>query len=287
METNSIIIGGDFDVPLAYDTDTPSRLALACFGTLGSSLFNFLNYFIWLRINDQGSVPEMRIWSILLIKSDIKWCIHLGRSLFLYIYKQKNNVKSIAEIKNMIDYLDLVDIYRAHNPHVKRFTWRGPNHKQSTLDYFVISSDLAQFTKISSFDIAYKSDHSQVSMSMNFTNQQRGKGTWKFNNTLLYDPEYVQIIKDCIHKTTLQYTGRDASLAIDNQLLWETIKLKIRGKAISYTNASYKKKEREKQEMELKETLKTLYDKPLDDDIKFQIKTHFGKYERKRSKVFN
>ena len=26
----------------------------------------------------------MRIWSILLIKSDLKWCIHLSRSLYLY-----------------------------------------------------------------------------------------------------------------------------------------------------------------------------------------------------------
>ena len=33
---------------------------------------------------DEGSVPEMRIWSILLIISDKKWCIHLSRSLFLY-----------------------------------------------------------------------------------------------------------------------------------------------------------------------------------------------------------
>ena len=29
------------------------------------------------------SVPEMRIWSILKIKNNIKWCIHLSRSLFL------------------------------------------------------------------------------------------------------------------------------------------------------------------------------------------------------------
>ena len=33
---------------------------------------------------DEGSVPEMRIWSILLIQSDLKWCIYLSRSLFLY-----------------------------------------------------------------------------------------------------------------------------------------------------------------------------------------------------------
>ena len=40
--------------------------------------------FVWLRITDEGSVPDMRIWSILLIKFDFKWCIHLSRSLFLY-----------------------------------------------------------------------------------------------------------------------------------------------------------------------------------------------------------
>ena len=38
------------------------------------------------------SVPEMRIWSILLIKSDLKWCIHLSRSLFLYSNTTANDV---------------------------------------------------------------------------------------------------------------------------------------------------------------------------------------------------
>ena len=35
-----------------------------------ASLLKCLNYFIWLRINDEGSVPEMPVWSILLIKYD-------------------------------------------------------------------------------------------------------------------------------------------------------------------------------------------------------------------------
>ena len=40
----------------------------------------------WLRIIDAGSIPEMRIWTILylLIKSDLKWCIHVSRSLYWY-----------------------------------------------------------------------------------------------------------------------------------------------------------------------------------------------------------
>ena len=36
-----------------------------------------------MRITDESSVPEMRIWSTLLIKSDSKWCILLSRILFL------------------------------------------------------------------------------------------------------------------------------------------------------------------------------------------------------------
>ena len=40
------------------------QLILAPFGHY---FFNFLNYIVWLRITDEGSVPEMRIWSISLI----------------------------------------------------------------------------------------------------------------------------------------------------------------------------------------------------------------------------
>ena len=49
--------------------------------------YQFLKILFWLRITGEGSIPEMRIWSILLIKSDLKWCIHLSRTLFLYFTK--------------------------------------------------------------------------------------------------------------------------------------------------------------------------------------------------------
>ena len=52
---------------------------------LGHHYSTFLNYFVWLRITDEGSVPEMRIWSILLIKSDLKWCIRLSRRFFIFV----------------------------------------------------------------------------------------------------------------------------------------------------------------------------------------------------------
>ena len=61
-----------------------SLLASASYCTFVTSLFNFFNYFVWLRITDEGSVPEMCIWSILLMKSDLKWCIHRSWSLFIF-----------------------------------------------------------------------------------------------------------------------------------------------------------------------------------------------------------
>ena len=53
---------------------------------MGHQFSTIFNYFVWLRITDEGSVPEMRIWSILLIQSDLKWRIHLSKSLF-FVFK--------------------------------------------------------------------------------------------------------------------------------------------------------------------------------------------------------
>ena len=47
-------------------------------------MIGVINYFVYLRITDDGPLAEMRIWSTLLIKFDLKWCIHLSRRLFLY-----------------------------------------------------------------------------------------------------------------------------------------------------------------------------------------------------------
>ena len=58
----------------------------------GFSLFwhfwyiSFFETTFLLRIPDEGSVPTMRIWSILLINSDSKWCIYPSISLFIFAF---------------------------------------------------------------------------------------------------------------------------------------------------------------------------------------------------------
>ena len=74
--------------------------------------FNFWNSFVWLRITDEGSLPDMRIWSILWIKSALKLCIHLSKSPFWYVIKHSetafsnSNVKYFWSIKNSSEFIE-------------------------------------------------------------------------------------------------------------------------------------------------------------------------------------
>ena len=80
--------------------------------------------------------------------------------------------------------------------------------------------------------------------------QQRGKGFWKFNNSLLHDIEYVQLIK----KITLNIKNE---CPMENKnTLWEYTKCKIRTKTITFS--SKKAKERNEKQKALESKLKIL-----------------------------
>ena len=88
--------------------------------------------------------------------------------------------------------------------------------------------------------IRYKSDHNPISVKFKFVQQERGRGNWKFNNNLLGDIEYVDLIKTCILETVNQYKVNNLNqenteptllqFSINDQLFWETLKLMIRAK---------------------------------------------------------
>ena len=83
-----------------------SLLASAYFGTFRALLFNFLNNFVWLRITDEGSVCEMRIWSILLIKYKLYWSMYISKSEFLYCIMKRYSPRCTCKPyhKNSFDF---------------------------------------------------------------------------------------------------------------------------------------------------------------------------------------
>ncbi|CAG2211429.1 unnamed protein product [Mytilus edulis] len=188
-------------------------------------------------------------------------------------YRSENNPQSKAKIHEVMHELDLLDIWRQQHPFDNRYSWRGPNHKQSRLDYFMITSDIEAFVVSSDIGISYRSDHSPVLINLRFSSQIRGKGTWKFNNSLLRETEFIEKVKGDI-KTVIEEYESDPSIDIETedkqfnisyQLLWDMIKMKVRGSAISFS--SFQKKEGNKKEKDLLYKISLLDEKLLENNL--------------------
>ncbi|CAG2224184.1 E3.1.11.2 [Mytilus edulis] len=131
-------------------------------------------------------------------------------------YRNENNPQSKAKIHEVMHDLDLLDIWRLQHPFEKRYSWRGPNRKQSRLDYFMITSDIEAFVISSDIGISYRSDHSLILINLKFSSQIRGKGTWKFNDSLLKETEFIEKVKGDI-KTVIEEYESDPSIDIETE----------------------------------------------------------------------
>jgi hypothetical protein len=94
-----------------------------------------------------------------------------------------------------------------------------------------------------------------VILSLKFQNYHRGKGLWKFNNSLLYDKEFVAKVKSTILKIKVQYSipvcnvdqihnipDNEICFLINDQLFLEVLLMAIRGESISHSSYVKKKK---------------------------------------------
>lgn len=172
-------------------------------------------------------------------------------------YVQRNNTKANKAVIELKTHFELEDVWRVQNPDKQMYTWFGPNRKMGRIDYMLVSSNLTQSIKNPSIDTGYRSDHSLCHMHISFKQQIRGRGTWKFNNSLLHDETYVKLVKQCISEVVNQYkiNGQEnvnpanIEFDINDQLFFETLKFTIRGKTIPY--CARKKRDRDKTEITL------------------------------------
>ena len=94
---------------------------------------------------------------------------------------------------------DLSDIYRELHPNTKRYTWRRRNLvKHARLDLFLASSNILDITNNCEIRISYRSDHSVIELDLMLNQFSHDKGLWKFNNSLLECPHYLNLINNVI-----------------------------------------------------------------------------------------
>ena len=99
------------------------------------------------------------------------------------------------EINNLIIAHDLIDTWRAKNPNLQAFTWSNPSMKiQCTLDYRVMSKDMRSSLKNVKIIPNVFSDHFALGLPLSSEEKQdqRGPGSWKFNDSLITDKDYTE-----------------------------------------------------------------------------------------------
>jgi len=185
-------------------------------------------------------------------------------------YINVNNPRARAKILNLMESFDLCDPWRISNPEKKRFTWRRVNPiKQARLDFFLCSSEILNFVQNSDILPGYKTDHSLVVLNLKCGGIKHGKGSWKFNNSLLEEPEYIETIKDSIRQVKELYCATpynfseldniphdQLDLMINDQLFFEVLLLEIRGVTIAFS--SRRKNNQDKTETNLKNKIQVL-----------------------------
>ena len=179
-------------------------------------------------------------------------------------YIRDNNIRARNRVSTLKEEHNLCDPWRVNNPNTRQYTWFQRNPiKMSRIDFFLISSDILALTNYTGIKPGYRSDHSIIQLQLNITKDNRGKGFWKFNTSLLKDIEYITLIKQIIHENVTRYAAPNQTVAnheilfnISDQLFFETLKMEIRKVTISYS--SKKKRNREKREVEICDQLEKL-----------------------------
>jgi len=150
--------------------------------------------------------------------------------------RPRTHEKSRRLMRDWCTSMDLMDIWRIKNPDIFDYTWRSrfPPYVYCRLDFYIISSSLCNFVDNCVIKTSFMSDHRLVTLEILDKELSRGPGFWKFNNSLLADKEYTNLIIKTIQDTILDNPDTVPTLLLD------TIKCKIRGSSVRY--CSYKKR---------------------------------------------
>ena len=135
------------------------------------------------------------------------------------------------------------DPFRKLYPNLKKYTWTKKNPlKQARLGFYLLSENLMDFVDKVMIKSKYPSNHSGVVLQLKLCSSPIGRGLWKFNNSLLRDKHYVEMIKEKLMDIKEQYavpvynlgninniSNQNIQFILNDQLFQETILMKIGG----------------------------------------------------------
>ena len=186
----------------------------------------------------------------------------------------------IKEINELTNTFELKDMWRQKNPNDPGFTWSNASLKiRCRLDYFFASQNTVHLISECQIIPNIFSDHSAIQLYINAEEKEtrRGPGFWKFNNSLLTDKDYIELVTKSIPAFVSKYKD-----LVDKGLFWEMIKMEIRSITISF--AKRKAKQKRVEERELSQRFTNLQEQ-LRQNFDNNVKTEMDRVKSKLKKI--
>ena len=137
----------------------------------------------------------------------------------------------------MIEMFHLIDVQRKCHPNLKNFPYFSKAlGVGSRIDYFLITDNLKTNVKKPDIRPSIAPDHSMILLVLSLPEPSpRKPGFWKFNNVLLEDDEYKEMIRELYPSIWKKHSSTQ-----DKQLFWELTKMEIRIVTISFSKGRSK-----------------------------------------------
>ena len=178
--------------------------------------------------------------------------------------KSRLKLKSIYQLKSLMSGYNLIDIWHIRNPSLRQFTWRRKNPQQMSRIDFLVSDDIQSEVKSCEFLFPLSSDNSPVKLKMqSISTDMRGRGYWKFNNSLLEDKQFVSDMKNKINEVVTTFGDFD-----DPRINWEYLKFKMREFSRDTAIKLAKARKLEKEILEFKVNNYEKIINPSEDDLR-------------------
>ena len=190
-----------------------------------------------------------------IIGGDFNFVINPNVDSLNYAREYNTNAKRV--FISFVNDNALVDIWRLKNPEKLEYTWSRNNPlKCGRLDMLFVNTQLTSSVQNVTIMPGYRTDHCLVVMQIQLTEVERGPGIWKFNESVLQDSEYINIIKTAITNIVFQYAVpvyneeyvtdynnyEFIQFTVEDGLFYETLIMLIRGQTVQYCKRKARKR---------------------------------------------
>ena len=179
----------------------------------------------------------------------------------------------VKRFQDVIISCSLNDTWRLFHPDVKEYTWSRKNPYTARRLDFVFASEVI-FDRTFKCDIISipQSDHRLVDLHFRCTKLTRGPSTWKFNDSLLRDSKFVDLMNNML----MSYINENEEISPKDK--WDLCKIKVREFCISYSRQKRRDQISKKKQLEFEfnEIEKKIALNPNDQTLqneKYKVKT--------------